>query len=47
MYGYNNKSNKQQVKETVSNGVRIDFSLQQKKADTLRWTFRVHIHSVV
>ena len=47
MYGYNNKSNEMQVKETVSHGVRIDFSLQRKKADTLRWTLRVHLHSVV
>ena len=47
MYDYNNKSNEKQVKETVSDGVRIDFSLQQKKADTLRWTLRVRRHNMV
>ena len=47
MYDYNNKSNEKQVKETVSDGVRIDFSLQQKKADTLRWTLRVCRHNMV
>ena len=29
MYDHNNKSNRKQAKETVTTGVRVDFSLQQ------------------